>query len=453
MSALEFDQDFEEEVLATCFVNADYLRTAVRLLEAHHFITEAHGWIWGVIQTTWTKYAELANGKIIAAAAKRDFSDDDKRKPVLELARKLLKMKPTAPKASLAELQQFVRMVTLQDALEKSAKALERGNIDDAWDGVRVATRIDLRPKAFEVCNWIEEFDERQEQRKFKAEHPEHFKSIPTGWPTLDKIAVGVSPGEMALLLATTNKGKSICATNFGYHSVIHGYKTAHVTTEMKMFPVAQRYDSRFTRKQYISFKKWDFTSSELREIQEKLKRKRKNLEGLLQIIHLPVGASTAQLAMALEEARDAMGGLDLLVLDSPDHLRPQTQHRDHRLNQAQVFWELKALLDEENLAGWATVQAGKEWATAMASSEAASESYDKARIADMIVSLNFPRRRSRSSVVMDDADEDETVEDETPKPTPDLVAYLAKYRDGKARVEIPLRAEFETMLIEELVV
>jgi len=309
-----------------------------------------------------------------------------------------------------------------------------------------------LRPKAYEMTSWIEEFDARQEERKFKAEHPESFTCVPTGWPSLDKVALGVSAGEMALLLATTNKGKSIAAVNLGYHSVTRGFKTVHVTTEMKVGPVAQRYDARWSGQPYIDFKKYDFTTSQLKEIEEKQKRTRKKLSGLLQIIHLPVGATTAQLSMAMEEARDLMGGLDLLVLDSPDHMAPQSRHKDHRLNQAQVFWDLKTILDEENVAGWATVQAGKEWESKMVKSEGTSESYDKARIADMIVSLNFPENRSRSTAVVDDDDDDGDKEDETPSDSPDLVAYLAKYRDGKARISIPLKFAPDVMYMGELI-
>jgi replicative DNA helicase len=450
MSEFEFDQDFEEDVLAYCLVNDDYLQNAVKLMEAHFFISEAHGWIWSIIQDTWVKFSELASSKVLSAAAKRDFPDSDKRIPVLQLASRLLKLKPTAPKASLDQLHQFIRMVTLQDTLEKSAKALERGKIDEAWDSVKSATRIDLRPKAYQICDWIEEFEDRQDERKFRAENPDKFTCVPTGWPTLDRVAMGVSGGEMALLLATTNKGKSICATNFGYNGVVRGFKTVHVTTEMKVPAVAQRYDSRFTGQPYIDFKKWDFTTSQLKEIKLKLERKRASLKGMLKIIHLPVGANTSDLLMAMQEARDGMGGLDLLVLDSPDHLQPQTKHRDHRLNQAQVFWELKKILDEEDVAGWATVQAGKEWEGKMAKSEATSESYDKARIADMIVSLNLPEKSSRASVLSDDDDENE-YEDNRHESTPDLIAFLAKYRDGKARIPIPLRANFEIMHIEEI--
>ena len=57
---------------------------------------------------------------------------------------------------------------------------------------------------------------------------------------------------------------------------------------------------------------------------------------------------------------------------------------------------DVKDFLENEDVAGWTTTHAAKEYVARIAGAEAAAESYDKARIVDTILSLNQPTRGRR---------------------------------------------------------
>jgi replicative DNA helicase len=320
-------------------------------------------------------------------------------------------------------------------------------------EAIRNVGRGDIRPKSYEVSKWMEEWDLRQAERKHRSEHPDDFVCVPTGLRSLDEIVKGVQQGELASVLATTNRGKSIFLTHIGYQAILRGFGVLHLSLEMNQFQVATRYDSRFSSIPYKKFKDFTFNEEDQDIIATRLKMSREKLSSKLRIISMPLRRCDINLVrQAVEEAREEMK-IDMLIVDSGDHMNSIVKHKDKRLEAAEVYWDLKTIAEEERLAVWTSTQAGKEWATRKASSEAASESYDKARICDMILSLNAPEKKTRSSVVVDEEDDgakESTPEEEDRPLKPYMELYLAKYRDGEAKLTFPLETDFAKMLFKE---
>ncbi len=194
----------------------------------------------------------------------------------------------------------------------------------------------------------------------------------------------------------------------------------------------------------------------------ERRTRGMKRYRDKFHIVSMPVkSADIRTLKSALDDLREEHGFVPSLVLvDSGDHMRSVDRTLDqYRLQQAEVYWSLKQLAEEDGYVLWSTVHAGREWAHQIATSEATSESYDKARIADLIVSLNDPNgrpgRRKMAIIASDDDDEDEPEEIKT-KDSADSASrrmelYLAKYRDGVSKLKIELDADFSRMLLKEV--
>ncbi len=451
---MKLDIAFEEQVLCRALKDVSYLKRAARIADVHHYGTKHHAWIWKQIRDVWDTYREPTSGKMLVVRAKREFADEVERAPYLELARKLIKRKPKASMAALDELSRFVRFVNAQIALEKSAKHLEAGKLDDVYDTMRTVSRRDLRPREYTRVRWIEEFEQRQAERKHRKEHPEDYTSIPTGFTRLDKIITGIQLGELALVVGTTGRGKSILLTNLAYYAMKTGYKVAYFAFEMPARQIAMRQDARWLQMAYRKFKDYDFVPSELRDINRRLKRMKSKWEGRFEIFSMPVRSATIDtIRGALDDARvesDFKG--QLLLLDSADHLLPTGRSESHRLDQANVYWGCKGLAEEDGYAICSSTQAGKEYVNRTATAEAPSESYDKARIADLILSINEPKKHSRATKVVDEDDEDDEPEDEMSPATRGryLEIHLAKYRDGESRISIPIDAEFEKMMMSE---
>ncbi len=449
---MDFDIHFEEQVLAQSIRDVSYLKRAARIMDVHHFGTKHHSWVWAQIRDVWDTFREPCSANTFLVRAKRDHEDEVVRQPYIELVHKLFKNKPKSASSCLDELSRFVRFVNAQLALEKSATLLEKGKIDEVYDTLRAVSKRDLRPREYTRVKWIEEFQERQRQRKHRREHPEEYTSIPTGWKKLDKIITGVQLGELALVLGTTGRGKSIALTNIAYNAVKYDFDVAYFAFEMPARQIAQRQDARWLQMPYRKFKDYDFKPSELREIKKILKRVKKQFEGKFQIFSMPVRTADINVIRgALDDARIEDGFRpQLLIFDSADHLSPTGRSESFRLDQANVYWGIKGLCEEDGYAAWSSTQAGKEYAAKTITAEAASESYDKGRIADIMISLNEPKKHTRATVV--DEEDDDEPEGESMMTTRGqyMELFLAKYRDGVSKITIPLDAEFEKMMISE---
>lgn len=455
---MRLDIDFEEQVLARAVRDLDYLKKAARVCEAHHFGTAQHAWFWSVVKDVWERFRERTSAKYLVARARHDFPREDDRTPYLELAKKLYRIKPDTAGGALEQLELFTRTVNAQLALEKSAKSLEKGKVDEVYETFRTAGQRDAKRTEYTHITWIEQFEQRQRERKYRREHPEEYTSIPTGFKRLDDIITGIQLGEVGLVLGTTGRGKSVMLTNLAYVGLKHGYNVAYFGFEMPARQIAMRQDARWLQMAYKKFKDYDFTSEELRFIDMRLKRMRKRFENKFHIISMPVRTATlATVRSALDDLRtDHKFRPQLVLLDSADHLLPEGRSESFRLDQANVYWGVKGMAEEDGYAVWSSTQAGKEYVKMLATAEAASESYDKARIADLMISINEPFRRTRATKVVDDDDEwDESKEDGGIDPEVKtrgkyLELFLAKYRDGKSAVTVPLDAELEKMLIQE---
>lgn len=461
--AIIFDALFEDTVLAESLRDEGFLKRAARVCGQHHFATKERAWLWGVIHENWTKYHERTSGKIVVSRARRDFDKAEKRRPYLLLARKVFRTRSKNPQAVLEELERFVRHVNVQLAIEESATMLEKGKIDDAEQAIAKASRTVARTRPYSHIRWIEEFPERQAQRKYEREHPDEFTTIPLGFPRIDKtLSGGGRKGELALIMGTTGRGKSIFLTNSVQACVARGYRAIYFAFEMPARQIAARQDARWTGFQYTKFKGYDFKPSELRAIRARLKKARRQFRNRLHIVSMPVrSANITDVRNAIEDLRQDHGfEADAIYLDSADHLRAlETYGGNFRLQQAEVYWAAKELAEEDGYFVMSSTHAGREWATKVATAEASSEAYDKSRIADMVMSINDPsemKRKGRKTVLADDDDDFDDDGEELDEPRVKegaklMELYLGKYRDGDSRFMVNVECDFARMSMKEV--
>lgn len=459
---MDFDAAFEDAILAQSLRDEAFLKKASAICQAHHFSTKERSWLWTVIHDNWTKYHERTSPKIVAARVRHEFAEEDKRKPYIQLAKKVFKKKPKNPRAVLDELEKFVRHVSVQLAIEESAVLLEKGKVEDAEKAIQKAARSVTRQRKYTHIRWIEEFQERQQQRKHEKEHPEEFTAIPLGFPKIDRtLSGGLRKGELALIMGTTGRGKSIFLTNAVQTAISRGYKVIYFGFEMPARQIAARQDSRWSGFRYNQFKGFDFKPSELRRLKRKMLKAQRQFRNRLQIVSMPVrSANILDVRSAIDDMREEFGfEADMIVMDSLDHLRSLDAYGGNfRLQQAEVYWSGKELAEEDGYVVLSSTHAGREWAKRVATAEASSEAYDKSRIADAVMSLNDPLelgRKGRKTIVEED-DEDEDDGEEIGEPTVKdgaklLELYLGKYRDGDSRFKVNVEADFARMTMREI--
>lgn len=452
-----FDLDFEDEVLAQCLRDADYLRGATGVVEGHHFGTDHRGWVWEIIKDVWDSSAELLTRKVAQQRARADFRDDEERVAAYELLGKLFKLRPESPRAALSELNKFARFARLQSGMEDAVRRLDKGDVDEAYKTVtRVISEDRVGDDNIKVVRWIEEFDQRLVHQKRIKDNPEMYPFIRTGIKGLDNVIDGHRPTEVGIVSATTGRGKSVMACHLGFHSIKQDCGVVDFRTEMSAAQVAMRYDSRWTRMVHSKFKHFEFTPDEIKVIKSRLVKARVRYDGLLRIVSIPVTTATLpKIRRKVDELRDEMRNVKLIILDSADHIRGDTSYRDFRFETAGVFWEIAGWAAEDELPIWCTVQLGKQAAERIGKAEDAAEAYDKSRICDTFISINQPKRKSRATPqyqIGDDGDDkaDRERVQALSVSGSDLELYLSKYRDGLANLVIPLQTDLKRMLIRD---
>ena len=456
---MTLDIEFESDIVAEAMRNTDYLRKAAPILEGHHLSTPEHTWAWEQLKSHYLKFRERITLPHLISCAKTDFKDEDALRSALELVKKLATRRVEAPKASLSELEKFTRAVNIQAVMEEGAKFLEKGDTDKAYEALDKA-RTAKRVREYQLVRWIEEFDARQAHRKHLRDHPELLRYVPTGFKRLDKIIRGVGPGELAAWIATTGVGKSIAMGNIVYNGAKAKKRTAVFSLEMPAEQYASRLDARWLGMSYRKMKHYDFTPDELRNIERRKAGAIGHFKNLIKVISMPLRAANIEwITSTLDDLKDFDGfEPDQVIVDSGDHLKAMQRYDGNfRLQQAEVYWDLKAMALDRDCGVWTTTQAGREWKGRKAGAESASESYDKTRISDIVVSLNETDKSTRSTRSDDDDDDDEG-EAETATATAKLAPgakvlelLLAKYRDGESGITIPMEADFSKMLLHDM--
>ena len=460
---MNFDANFEDAILSQCLKDVSFLKKACGICEAHVFCTKERSWLWKLIHGVWTKNKEVVTKQIVAVKALEEFKDSDNRKPYLALAKKIFRTEVENPKSVLDELEKFVRYVNIHSAIEKSYLLLEKDDVQAAEKVISQHIRNISRQRKYTHVRWLEEFGERQKQRKYERDHPNEFITIPLGFPSIDKVLSGGGrKGELGLVIGTTGRGKSCLLTNIAMSCVLHGYKALYCGFEMPARQLATRQDSRWSGLEYRKFKKYDFIPSEIRLLEKRCKKALRKMGNKLHIVSMPLRtANIWDVRNALEDLYQEYNFRpDAIIMDSADHLMSLDKYNgQYRLQQAEVYWAIKGLAEEDGYFVISSTQAGKEWVSKVATSESSSESYDKSRIADLILSINDPfemKRSGRKTIISEDDEEDDSESDEEIEypvikdGSRAMELYVAKYRDGDSKFKVDIECDLQRILMKE---
>jgi archaellum biogenesis ATPase FlaH len=425
----KFDSRFSRDILASCARDPSYRRRAVRVLGDHRFEDDHHQWLWTVMSSL--APGDLATGAVIAAAGRRSFPDLDDRRAVLETALDILKRAGEAPRAALDELERFRNFHAMHAGMERAVDLIDKGKVEDAMEALRKVSKPSGGIE-YEALNWFDDFEVRQARRLHLREHPDQRLQVATRFmPSVDKaLGGGIESGELGLIVATTGRGKSALAANIAFTAAGQGFNVVYISTEMSAELVATRLDARMLGLSYNAIKFHDHTDDDLEAIAAKMKRFRGRMANRLQVIGIPIRrARMAVVEEVLDEQEDAGRPTQLLILDSADHVTPSDRTLNRRDRETAAYWEAKSLADERGIPIWTTTHAPKDVVNKIATSENVGESYDKARIADLVFTLNQTKAQRVKG---------------------EMRGYLAKYRQGRGGFFVYLQADLARMHFQE---
>lgn len=424
-----FNIDLERDIIAQAIQDKGYRERARRVLDRHAFTDRAHAWLWGTI-------AALPAGDDVTDAAMEvildKVADADKREVYGKAFHKLSARTPGASSTSLTLLGEFVRNQHMTSGIDKAIKALKDGDLDAAAASMRRG--LDAETPALDSADWIEEWDDRTAHRAAVAADPGIVRRVPTHLRSLDGwLNGGLAARQLGLIVGTTGRGKSHFSTHLGFWGAAKGFNVLHVSTEMASIDVATRYDAKLAGISSSLVEAHTYESGQLESVRRKVARIAPRLKGKLKIVATPLRKANLDLLTTVMDDMTSEGRPpDLLIMDCGDHLQPSKSYRDYRLDQSNNYWDLKSLAMERDIPVWSTTQAPKEVVERIASSENVADSYDKARIADVIWTLNQSQSEYHAGTMR---------------------GFLAKNRKGVAKKMLSMKVDLSMSHYEELAV
>lgn len=274
--------------------------------------------------------------------------------------------------------------VVVQFAKEQAAKIAILESIDDVAKGSvkRVIDRMksvisigdDLRSPGLDVIDDVDKWLYTLWQDKVR-----------TGWPHIDKILEGgLAAGELGLIMAPVNRGKSMALVNIGFGAagLGSGKNVVHITHEMSDVVVLKRYGARNT----FGFPK---RGGDLDMYEEKLYAAAARLmPGKVRVIDLG-RSSLDDVRGSLSRLRTEGYEFDLVIDDYPDLMVPVHRYGERRFELSELYESLRSLGKEFGVPVWAATHSNRAaFSKEVITLKDIAEDMGKARIADVIIAL-----------------------------------------------------------------
>ncbi len=270
----------------------------------------------------------------------------------------------------------FCKKQAFRGALEQAVDLIQTDKFDSVMDLMRTALSVGTTPSIGHDL-----FEDMEARFVTVSRHP-----VATGMEALDQKGIlngGLGRGEIGVVAAPTGVGKSHMLVNLGAAAVKRGKNVIHYTFELTENGTGLRYDSNICM----------IPSNEVPERSDEVRDAYAEMEGLGRLIikEYPTGAATVQTLRSHIEKLSLKGFIpDLLVIDYADIMRSSRQYESMRHELKKVYEDLRNLAMEKQIPIWTASQSNRESASSdIVGLENMSESYGKAQVADVVISIS----------------------------------------------------------------
>jgi len=315
---------------------------------------------------------------------------------------------------------QFGREQAMKLAILESADDLEKGTEDYSRIEERISEAIRVGEDMSDLgTDYFEEVDERADQYESGEDG---VRRIPTGMSGLDlALKGGLGDGELGVVIAPPNRGKSFALTNIGAGAVLEGFNVVHYTLEMPERQVAKRYDQRMTKRDF------HFLQNNKSKFAETIKNISKFKKGKLVIKKYATNMCNINTIRShLTRLKMEKGFTpDVIIIDYGDLIQPRRSYSDKRFELESIYLDMRDLGDEYQCPVWTASQANRGALDKKVITIAdLAEAFNKANIADFMVALC------------------QTVEE---KEDGEIRWHIAKFRDGEANITLDGDIDYPT--------
>lgn len=362
---------FQTKLLSLMIRNKEFLKKYRYALKAEWFETEEQRTIAGIVFAYFDEYGESPDLDTLEFLV-CGIADDSANST--EDWKRLIRVIGTQADDGLSYVfdhaAEFIQYRAYKEAIMLGARLLEEGQYEKIPSAIRDAQKWGRESVPHvdffsDIESWLRENEIRE--------------TIPTGILELDQILCGgPARGELSVVLAAPNTGKTIALINMASGALFSGKRVYHFHAEQTSGVIRARYTARLSNTPFKNIKDDPAKmSKKLYAIQEKT--------GCDLKISKCAGATIGALRAFIYKHDQP----DVIVIDYADKLVSKSKYNDRRHEIAAIYDEMIQIADEFNCSILTASQTnrqavGKEKVTI----KDLAESFEKAAIADNIFAL-----------------------------------------------------------------
>lgn len=303
----------------------------------------------------------------------------EQRNSVIRTLRLLRKYETKDNEIIEAAIKDFSKRQLVKTAILKGLEELEKPNVDftEVRDTIEKAMLVNTEG----AKNYYSYFEDSLE--RIKPENETH--KIKTICPKLDEaLDGGASEGELIVVLAPPERGKTLVLVNFAAAALYQGLTVGYFTLELAERKIARRFDLR------ISGRPINLLRQDPVRIKNPLAALRKNGCNLVIKDYSAEAPKIHDIKSFIINYQNRMRkNFDMLVIDYADLITASHVHKQERFGIKEVYTDLRRLANEFKIPVITASQANrKSVGKSVLTMEDFAEDFQKAAIADVVLAI-----------------------------------------------------------------
>lgn len=383
----QFGPEFQVQMLSFMLKDAVFAARVCKHIPAERLYSDSYKYFYNLIRT------KLSKGELLTMVEVEDELkkiERTRRKVLHHFATKVFQTKVESTTFLQDKLTEYAKRNHFMEVFVTAQTLYNSKKFDESYacttQGMNDLFSINFKDDAVIP---IESFEELRLLSSLDA----GMARVPTNIDRLDELLRGgLEKGELGIILAEPKKGKSIGLTHMGAAAVMMGTgRVAHFVLEGTTKQAILRYQSRLSGIPYHRLEKDDISAEEQKLLDHISKRYMHRLDLIPFNQHW--NYTVQHVESSLKELTNAGKKPDLVVIDYADLLKSAKSYEAHRHEQTEVYRDLKRLAVIGKFAIWTASQATRPKESPdtvyLLRAKDIAESYEKVRIADLLVTLN----------------------------------------------------------------
>jgi replicative DNA helicase len=292
------------------------------------------------------------------------------------------------------EVRNFCREQAMKDALLKSVEDIQQQKFEAVTERIQKAMAVGAELNGRGIY-MLEDADSRQTVDAVRS-------TVKSGYDWLDTPTKGgIGKGEVLLVMAPPNTGKTTMMIHMGVGFLKHRVKVAHFSLEMDKGVVNAKYNQCFLNKSDEELSSYDQEGQD--KISKWMKKLRKNLGADIYIQRFPahrLSMEGLRSELMLLKSRDGFVP-DVVIVDYLDLMQMPTHIKEPREQLKWLGIEYRALSIELNFAGVSATQTNRGGAQKEVAMETdVGEDFSKVATCDFMFSLNQSLKETTDELV-----------------------------------------------------